>query len=268
VVKGIFAGNPIPHAANGSLWTIGYELRCYLLLAVLGLLGLLRRPRVVLGLFVLAVSFYGAAEWAHATDAKGTFWEQARAFFSGSFRPYCWPRFAAFFLAGACYWSFRTQIALSAQWAAAAFTALVIAYFLGGTIFRTVETVCLVYLLFWVAFHQRVPFQSFSKVGDFSYGTYLYAWPVTQCWIESTGNMLPEPILFAVVLPTTLALAAASWFLVEKPVLKWKRRVPERHSASGEAMHDTTMPGGPSAGEHGQQTSDVKGTPHIAVGAT
>ena len=41
----VFPGQPFP-MVNRSMWTIPFELRCYLLVAVVGVLGLLRRPFV------------------------------------------------------------------------------------------------------------------------------------------------------------------------------------------------------------------------------
>src|SRR5579859_5259755 len=47
-VPGLFVQNPQPYVPNGSLWTIKYEVVCYLLVPCGGVLGLYRRPRVLL----------------------------------------------------------------------------------------------------------------------------------------------------------------------------------------------------------------------------
>ena len=58
---------------------------------------------------------------------------------------------------------------------------------------------------------------------DLSYGVYLYAYPIQQTVIM----LRPEwsaVACFAAALPVTLALAAASWGLIEAPALRLKPR--------------------------------------------
>ena len=51
-----FPLNPAPGAINGSLWSISYEFWCYVGVAGLGVVGLLARRRVVLGIFWMSLS--------------------------------------------------------------------------------------------------------------------------------------------------------------------------------------------------------------------
>jgi peptidoglycan/LPS O-acetylase OafA/YrhL len=67
----------------------------------------------------------------------------------------------------------------------------------------------------------RVPF---LQSGDYSYGVYLYGFPIAQ------GLLAAFPILrghgwavLALTLPLTLAVAMASWHLIERPTLGLKR---------------------------------------------
>ena len=48
--------------------------------------------------------------------------------------------------------------------------------------FTAVWPPALSYLAFWFAFHQRVPLHDITRRlgGDYSYGIYLYAWPITS----------------------------------------------------------------------------------------
>jgi peptidoglycan/LPS O-acetylase OafA/YrhL len=59
-LPGMFLSNPYPDVVNGSLWTVPYELECYLALVVLALFGVMRRPFwllwiVIVGGFTLLI---------------------------------------------------------------------------------------------------------------------------------------------------------------------------------------------------------------------
>ncbi len=51
-LPGVFAGNPLAGSANGSLWTIPVEVRCYLALVVVGVVGLVTGVRLLMGMLV------------------------------------------------------------------------------------------------------------------------------------------------------------------------------------------------------------------------
>src|SRR5215211_6919243 len=42
-LPGVFGTNPVPHKVDGSLWTLSYEAKCYLLVFLVGIAGLLTR---------------------------------------------------------------------------------------------------------------------------------------------------------------------------------------------------------------------------------
>src|SRR5205823_4106877 len=79
------------------------------------------------------------------------------------------------------------------------------------------------YGVFWLAYVPRLPW--FNRLGDYSYGVYLYGWPVAQVMkqLVPAGGPLRNT---ALTLPVALALAFFSWHLVEKPALSLKRFVP------------------------------------------
>lgn len=81
---------------------------------------------------------------------------------------------------------------------------------------------------------------------DLSYGVYIYAFPTQQLLAVCGLARLQPMVLFVVAAVATLPLAAASWFLIEKPSMALKRRLKEKWSVSAEAGGDgpsTTAPG-------------------------
>ncbi len=68
-----------------------------------------------------------------------------------------------------------------------------------------------------------------ESLGDFSYGTYLYAFPIQQLIVRYTAGSGLTPFgLFLGSTPVVLVLAVLSWFFVEKPAMEstkvWLKR--------------------------------------------
>jgi peptidoglycan/LPS O-acetylase OafA/YrhL len=67
-------------------------------------------------------------------------------------------------------------------------------------------------------------------VGDYSYGFYIYAFPVQQAVVALIPDVsVLEMVLIAV--PVVLLLSALSWHLLEKRVLTLKERYVQRTRA-------------------------------------
>jgi peptidoglycan/LPS O-acetylase OafA/YrhL len=54
--------------------------------------------------------------------------------------------------------------------------------------------------------------------GDFSYGVYIYGWPVAQTLVHVQPGIGPGALALA-SLAGTLPVAIASWYAVEQPLL-------------------------------------------------
>lgn len=61
---------------------------------------------------------------------------------------------------------------------------------------------------------------------DFSYGIYIYAFPVQQIVINELGMEFYASMLLSVSI--TFVLAVISWFVIEKPAIEWSRRAIKR----------------------------------------
>jgi peptidoglycan/LPS O-acetylase OafA/YrhL len=79
----------------------------------------------------------------------------------------------------------------------------------------------LLYFLMWAAI-RWTPLQHWERFGDFSYGVYIFAWPLMQfcCYfgLQERGML----VYFAVIALATHALAFGSWHLIEKPAMSLK----------------------------------------------
>lgn len=218
-LPGIFSTNPKPDQANGSLWTIRYELLCYLTVAAFGLTGLLARRRAVLTAFGLSMLVYAVAE---RLDVHGSPW--GRLVFTGPFHWTAAPRLFTCFFAGTTFWAYRDRIPDSPWLALACLTGLALSPRGGDFAVHMTVPVFFTYGLFWLAFRPGVPLQQFGRWGDFSYGTYLYAFPVSQLLIRHGGGHFSGSVIALGTAVITLPIAAGSWYLAERPLLRWKRK--------------------------------------------
>jgi peptidoglycan/LPS O-acetylase OafA/YrhL len=78
------------------------------------------------------------------------------------------------------------------------------------------------YLALWLALNRRLPVIPAARLGDLSYGLYIYGWPVEAAAIWLLGGRAAWWQVFLLALPPAAALAFLSWHLVERPALSLK----------------------------------------------
>ncbi len=204
-IHGAFASNPDPNIVNNSIWTIPYEFTCYVLIAMLGVAGLFRRRALLVAVFLLSLVVGSASPiWGPVLSRTHLGLE-------------AWARFIPFYLAGTVAWVFRERIRVTSIGVALCVVSIVIAAaipFTWNPVFACAGT----YLVLAFGGANSIRLHSAARYGDFSYGTYLYAWPVQQCIILFTGVSRPWP-LFLMATIATAPFAIASWYLIERPFL-------------------------------------------------
>jgi peptidoglycan/LPS O-acetylase OafA/YrhL len=230
-IPGIFTHNPYPGSMYGIVWTIKYEFLCYLFVMLLGMSGLLRRRPVILALFIVTVLIYTFQRRVNSSEGCLALWWPHRVErVLGDIDS--WPQLLSFYLSGMAFYLYRQVIpqrALIAATAAAAVAASL--YFL--PLLPLALTIGGAYLVFWLAFQKYIAVPGFARYGDFSYGIYLYGFPVQQIIVATFGAAMAPWQLFLFATPITIAMGALSWHLVEKWFLrkkaKWSRESRESH---------------------------------------
>lgn len=203
-LPGVFTHNPHPDVINGSIWTLPAEVRMYLWVGVLGMLGVLRK-RWLANLVFLALLVVGIL------------------------RPDQLPlvpqpdfvRLAAFFLFGAFCYVNRDWMPVS-DWLLLAVAALMV-ILRHSHLFPWALGAFVAYGTLWFAY--RPNFRFFNRFGDYSYGLYLWGFPVEQAVAHAFETPTRPVLIFVIALPLTLLCAVLSWHLIEKPALRLKRNV-------------------------------------------
>jgi peptidoglycan/LPS O-acetylase OafA/YrhL len=210
-LPGVFEDNVYPDAVNGSLWTLPLEAGCYVMVAVLGLIGLLHRRALLAAaaaVLLLAVSPLSPVSASVAVTAGGNLTSVIEL--------------VATFLVGALLYSLRDRLRIT--WVAPA--VLGILWVLSwDSEWKTVTTVLFLSATVIVfAFRTPPSLRRLTAPGDVSYGIYVYAFPVQQSVASLWGPGLSPGLMFVIALPLTYALALLSWRLIERPALRRKRR--------------------------------------------
>lgn len=213
-LPGVFSENPIPDGFNGSLWTLPIEFKLYIVLVALGLLS---KRYLQIALVALGVALYTLTCWHffHAPVMRTAYFHTPSLFII---------KLASVFFLGSVLAVWKLEAWLSWKLGIVLTVALCV---------LSARQPFLQYYL-WLPFAISVGYttialglavpefcESITRHGDFSYGIYLWAFPVQQTLIQLLRpiDVLPL-ILFSTLL--TIGLAVTSWFVVEKPALRLK----------------------------------------------
>ncbi|WP_180356012.1 acyltransferase family protein [Aliirhizobium smilacinae] len=193
---------------NGSLWTIAYEFRCYVIAAVCGLLGLYRSRGkwifLAITAILLALNTSGLAAGINLPIPTiiGEFGKATRL--------------TGLFFSGTCFFLFRDHVPFPKWGGILSFAFLIAGLSLPPLAELAVATFG-AYLIFWIAYAIPVgQLEAFTRKQDLSYGIYLYAWPIQNSFIYWFG-IQNHLLLSAITLVIAAAMASLSWRFVEKP---------------------------------------------------
>ncbi|QHW31544.1 acyltransferase [Paenibacillus rhizovicinus] len=210
ILPGVFEGNVYPQSVNGSLWTLEYEFTFYIMIAILGVTRLLVDKRVVLFVFFMFLTLTYYQTWL-VDKSVGTI--HIRDFFE----------FGLYFSAGMLLYSFRDYIRIDRLVAIFCVVLLLFSTWHGGLgpeLFVFIGG----YLIIYLALSPDIRLTWVSRFGDFSYGMYIFAFPVQQLVVYLNGGTMKSPFMnFIISFIITLILSIISWHLVEKHALKLKR---------------------------------------------
>ena len=209
-LPGCFENNVYSPSVNGSLWTIPFEVFFYGVVLLLGIMGLLEKRKVALagyiGFLLLAVF-------------KHTLFPMEGHIFS--LPKYSFIDLGLYYFAGMVCFTYRDRIPLDKHYAMLSAVALAVCVVLGQyvipfSIFGT-------YLIMYLAFSEKIRLYNFAKYGDFSYGVYIYGFPVQQAVVHFYGGEMDPYANMLWSYPIVILCAAASWHLVEKPFMRLKK---------------------------------------------
>jgi peptidoglycan/LPS O-acetylase OafA/YrhL len=207
-LPGVFTDNPHPSLVNQQLWTVPWELRCYMLLAAFALVGIFRNSFMLvssIAAICIGVLVYGLIYPSDVSETVNGF------------------ILIESFIIGVAFFRFKNKIPLSA----------------GLFILSLIATVVLLSLPYgdyfvacpatYVTVYSGLLNPTRNKLllsGDYSYGIYLYGFPIQQAIAAAAPSLRSVAGALLVAYPLVIAFAIGSWWLIEKHALGLRRWLP------------------------------------------
>lgn len=196
---------------NGSIWTLIYEGSAYAVVGITLLLGLARFRKVVLT--TVAVGSY--ALLVAGTVAPADVWSLFPNFVTADGF-----RLVVAFMCGSMLALYGSKMPASRPHGLLSFAVVVTTLVLDG--FWIFGVPAFAYLILWLGYALPRRLRSVGATNDLSYGVYLYAWPIQQLTVVLGWATLGYFAWVSATLLLTLAIAAASWFTIERPAMSLK----------------------------------------------
>jgi peptidoglycan/LPS O-acetylase OafA/YrhL len=211
---GVFENNPHPNAINGSLWTLPYEIKMYFYLFSSGLVfdflnkkfNINNQIKFLYLLFTIAIScIYISIDYFSIKDIH-------------------FVKLLLMFFIGVNIYNYKDKIKLNFE--CFILSLLIILFFAitNKNILQYIYIFILPYVLFYLVYIPKGLIRKFNLIGDYSYGIYIYAFPIQQYIIYK----YPHISFFMYFLSSfilTLILSILSWYLIEEKALRLKGKI-------------------------------------------
>jgi peptidoglycan/LPS O-acetylase OafA/YrhL len=206
-LPGVYSQNVLPEIVNGQLWTLPFELFCYVSITAISIAGLVRNRSVFLGttcVLYVAVLIRSIMAPSESLTCNGK-------------------ALVLCFLVAVAMYLYRDRIKLS--FFAAAFSFLASVLLMRSSIGDVLAVVPATYLTLYLGtLNPRR--MSLVSSGDYSYGIFLYGFPIQQAVAVAFGEVGRSPYMnLPISIAVTGTLAVGSWWLIEKPALKLRHRL-------------------------------------------
>lgn len=207
-ISGVFENNPFPGMINGSLWTIAYEFTCYCLLGLLIFIPTNFKKNILIVIFslFLVIRLVGGDHLE-----KYNFVLNAQNFI----------HLTLLFLGGALIAEFNTILQIQKKSFLVILSIAILVIICGLGVYSIFQYIVLPFVIISSGLQSTRFINGLTKkIGDLSYGIYIYAFPVQQTLVYYFKPHLFELMIYTTLITCTMGFL--SWHLIEKRCLKLK----------------------------------------------
>lgn len=215
-VLDVFSNNPFPGSVNGSMWTLKHEFACYIMVMIFSFFYIFRNRTVFLVTSILSIILavinikfnfklfsLGQNAWILSDNEYNSFIV-----------------LSCYFIIGALMYVYNDKIKINYRYL---FLALILIVFSSKiNNLKLFMLFALPYLLIGLCIITNIRWV--TKYGDFSYGMYIYAFPIQQILVYCFRDKMNIFTYFISSSILTFMIAVISWYFIEKPALKLKSK--------------------------------------------
>lgn len=211
-LPGLFETSPgaAKGVVNSSLWTLKYEVLCYVALAVVGWVAI--RTKAYRAVAAAAIAGWLALVLYQRVGIELGSQKSALDIFR---------YFALFFGAGATAFVLRRWIPIHGLVLVPLVAGAVLS--IGTRFAEPAMAVALGYGALWLSTFEFWGLRGYTNHSDYSYGIYIYAMPVSQALVHFVPGVHPVSLAL-ITTGLALFLAFLSWEVVERPALALRHR--------------------------------------------
>jgi len=217
-LPGLFEDNPYP-GINGSLWTLFYEVMLYVLVGVLGAVSFFGSGRRFFWFLTIYLAIYVGYKLIAAQIPQLAELHRTQFFFTWSFP----------FVIGMSLYRYRRNVKLRLLWLLPLIALAGLAWH--TACFFELFVLAWSYLIFYLGFSTNSWVDRYNKLGDYSYGVYIYAFPVQEILAHLYKGIDPLTMM-ALAFPEVLVAAVLSWHFIEKPCMSMRHNFAAQLSSS------------------------------------
>lgn len=220
-LPGVFREHNVAPTVNGNLWTLPAEFYAYAITACLMLSGLVFNRKIFSIIFLICTIplLIGNFLYGYGENHLGL---------DGNVSVY-------YFFMGVLFYLWRDKIPYRASYFVIALVAAYVLMMSNHTVY--VYPAILTYITLFIGL-SALPQIGFLKTGDYSYGVYLYGYPITQSLVAAIpavrGNLF---LLLGLTVFFTALFSFLSWHLIEKRFLFFKRYLSPRSAQISAELH-------------------------------